>query len=232
MLLVVAWRHRGAWLTSSDTVRSVRFLRVMAVVLASAVAGMIAVTSVRHEAGAGAERMLSSAAIGAGLGAAVPLPACPSCGGWFDQTSRARSKEAAPRHRRNDRYLDGSAIQRRPPIAEDKPGCEGDGGIVVAGQGRQGLTGGGAGYLGECLGQAAAHVAITVPGGANEDGDDVVGCPGRRREQAEGLGGLDVEASLDHHLDQHRHGLGPAPRPQRQRGAGADVVVGVVERGP
>ncbi|MEE6287570.1 DUF4184 family protein [Georgenia sp. MJ173] len=70
VLLVVAWRHRGTWLTSSDTARRVRFLRVMAVVLASAVAGMIAVASVRHEAGAGAEHLLSSAAIGAGLGAA------------------------------------------------------------------------------------------------------------------------------------------------------------------
>lgn len=71
VLLVVTWRHRGAWLTSSGTVRRVRLLRAMAVILASAVAGMIAVTSVRHEAGAGAEHLLSSAAIGAGLGAAV-----------------------------------------------------------------------------------------------------------------------------------------------------------------
>lgn len=71
VLLVVAWRHRGAWLTSSDTVRRVRFLGVMAVILASAVAGMIAVTSVPHQAGAGAEHLLASTAIGAGLGAAV-----------------------------------------------------------------------------------------------------------------------------------------------------------------
>jgi len=70
-LAVVAWRHRGTWLTSSDTVRRVRFLRVVAVVLASAVAGAVAVSHVRDEAGAGTEHLLSSAAIGAGLGAAV-----------------------------------------------------------------------------------------------------------------------------------------------------------------
>lgn len=71
VLLVVAWRCRDAWLTSSDPERSMRFLGVMAVLLASAAAGMIAVTLVRHEAGAGLEHLLSSAAIGTGLGAAV-----------------------------------------------------------------------------------------------------------------------------------------------------------------
>lgn len=71
VLLVVTWRHRGAWLTSSDAVRRARFRRVMAAVLASAVIGVIVVTAVRHEAGAGVEHLLSSTAIGAGLGATV-----------------------------------------------------------------------------------------------------------------------------------------------------------------
>lgn len=71
VLLAVAWRHRGAWLTSSDTVRRVRFRRVMAVVIASAVVGMVVVTLVRHEAGAGAEHLLSNAAIGTGFGGAT-----------------------------------------------------------------------------------------------------------------------------------------------------------------
>lgn len=71
VLLVVAWRRRGTWLTSSDAARRTRFLQVMAVVLATAAVGMVAVTFVRYEAGAGVERLLSSAAIGAGLGAAL-----------------------------------------------------------------------------------------------------------------------------------------------------------------
>ncbi|MEE6283196.1 DUF4184 family protein [Georgenia sp. MJ170] len=94
VLLVVAWRHRGAWLTSADTVRRVRFLRVMAVVLASAVVGMIAVIAViavRHEAGAGAEHLLSSAAIGAGLGAAVAAAGL-SLLWWLVRPDRPRTK--------------------------------------------------------------------------------------------------------------------------------------------
>lgn len=71
VLVVVAWRHRGAWLVTSDAVRRVRLLRVTGVVLAAVVVGMVAVTTVRHEAGAGIERVLASAAIGGGLGAAV-----------------------------------------------------------------------------------------------------------------------------------------------------------------
>lgn len=69
VLLAVAWRRRGTWLTFSDPVHRVRFLRMTAVILTSAVIAMIAVTSLRYQAGAGAEHVLSSAAIGAGLGA-------------------------------------------------------------------------------------------------------------------------------------------------------------------
>lgn len=73
VLAVVAWRHRGTWLVTSDAVRRVRFLRVIGVVLASVVIGLIAVTTVRHEAGAGIEHVLASTAIGAGLGAAAAV---------------------------------------------------------------------------------------------------------------------------------------------------------------
>ncbi len=71
VLVVFAWRRRGAWLTSSDPDRRTRFFRVVAAVLASAVAGMAAVAVMRHEAGAGVENLLASAAIGAGLGVSV-----------------------------------------------------------------------------------------------------------------------------------------------------------------
>lgn len=71
VLLVVAWRRRGAWVGSSSATDRTRFLRVVAVVLASGVAGAVAVVVVRQETGAGVERLLTHAAIGAGLGAAV-----------------------------------------------------------------------------------------------------------------------------------------------------------------
>lgn len=70
-ILVTAWRRRDTWLVSSDDVRRARFRRVLAAAAASTVLGVLAVTFVRHEPGAGTERLLSSAAIGAGLGAAA-----------------------------------------------------------------------------------------------------------------------------------------------------------------
>ncbi|NLF05410.1 MAG: DUF4184 family protein [Actinomycetales bacterium] len=71
VLVVVGWRQRGRWLTSSDPARRTRFLRVMAAFIGAVAVGVVLVTVVRHEAGDGAERLLSSAALGAGLGAAV-----------------------------------------------------------------------------------------------------------------------------------------------------------------
>ena len=71
-IVVFAVRHRDAWLTTSaiDTARRTRFLRMTAVLVASAVVGLITAALVRYEAGAGVEHLLSDAAIGAGLGAA------------------------------------------------------------------------------------------------------------------------------------------------------------------
>lgn len=70
VLLVVGWRRCRSWFVSSDSVRRARALRWTAVVVASALVGVIALVLVRHEAGAGAEHLLASAAIGAGLGVA------------------------------------------------------------------------------------------------------------------------------------------------------------------
>lgn len=69
-IVVFAVRHRDAWLTTTDTARRTRFVRVTAVFVVSAVVGLIAAVLVRYEAGAGVEHLLSTAAIGAGLGAA------------------------------------------------------------------------------------------------------------------------------------------------------------------
>lgn len=90
VLLVVAWRHRGAWLITTDVVRQVRFRRVTGVVVAAAVVGLIAVTAVRHQAGAGIEHVLASAAIGAGLGAAIAV-ASMSVLWWAVRPDRART---------------------------------------------------------------------------------------------------------------------------------------------
>jgi hypothetical protein len=70
-ILVFALRRRNAWLVSTDARRRARFLRAVAVALGTAVTVMVAVVSVKYEAGTGIEHLLSSAAIGAGLGAAV-----------------------------------------------------------------------------------------------------------------------------------------------------------------
>lgn len=93
VLVVVAWRHRGTWLTTSDPARRVRFLRVMTVVLATGVAGMVAVILARHEAGAGTEQLLSSAAVGGGLGVAVATAGL-SLLWWVVRPDRARDVSA------------------------------------------------------------------------------------------------------------------------------------------
>ncbi|MBI9113689.1 DUF4184 family protein [Sanguibacter sp. YZGR15] len=71
VLVAFAWRHRGEWLVSSDPRRRARFVRVAAVLGGAAVVGAVAVALVLHDAESGVAHVLSSTAIGAGLGAAA-----------------------------------------------------------------------------------------------------------------------------------------------------------------
>lgn len=72
-----AWLHRDAWLVASDPIRRRRYHRVACLLVIAMSVAAFAVVVVRHEDGAGMEHLLTSLAIGAGLGAvaaAVVMP--------------------------------------------------------------------------------------------------------------------------------------------------------------
>ena len=94
VLLVFPWRRRSTWLTSSDSARRVRFLRALAVVLALSLAGLVAVISLRYEAGVGVEHLFSNAAIGAGLGATVAVAGL-SFLWWVFRPDRSGTRDSA-----------------------------------------------------------------------------------------------------------------------------------------
>jgi hypothetical protein len=98
VLVAFVWRHRGEWLVSSDWGRRARFIRVAAVLVASAVVGAVALALVLHDADAGVAHVLSSSAIGAGLGAAAAAAGL-SLLWWVirpDRSSATRAESAMP----------------------------------------------------------------------------------------------------------------------------------------